>query len=402
MTQPAALSRVERFVFRHFFDGLALGGAVAEWGIVCWLAHPLGFRPSLAAHALVPAALAVLNRLAARRLECEPATGPLAGSLGHVLLACAFGALVGAGVLVTAGALWTGLHLFATHAEAGALAVPAVEPLLGPGFRVLGLAVLALAGAAVGHGYTHGYRRLGVTELAVLLAGAPPLRLVHVSDLHLGPLADRRALRAVLDRIAALDPDVVCVTGDLVDSPAADLDAWIPELGRLRAPHGVFAILGNHDRHTGSERVAAAVCRFTSWRLLRDEVATLEVRGARLHLLGLEDRPDPEATAALPALLARVPAGEPAVLLAHRPSVFPAAIRAGIPLTLAGHTHGGQVALPGLPRVNVARLLGVPLDAGTFARDGAVLHVSRGLGTSGQRVRIGVPCEITVVTLTPC
>src|SRR5206468_10749038 len=130
-----------------------------------------------------------------------------------------------------------------------------------------------------------------------------------------------------------------CLTGDLVDSPATDLDAWMPELARLTARHGVFAVLGNHDRRTGADRVAAALARWSGWRLLRDEVATIEVAGARLHLVGLEERPEGQAADALPDLVARVPGGEPFVVLAHRPSVLPVAAAVGVPLVLAGHTR---------------------------------------------------------------
>jgi predicted MPP superfamily phosphohydrolase len=149
----------------------------------------------------------------------------------------------------------------------------------------------------------------------------------------------------------------------------------------------------------GADRVADALRKWTGWRVLRDEIGTVEVDGARLHLLGLEDRSRRRAADGLPALLARVPAGELAILLAHRPTVFPAAAAAGVSLMLAGHTHGGQLAVPGAPRLNVARLLVTHFDAGFFERDGARLHVNRGLGTSGQRVRIGAPREITVLTL---
>jgi predicted MPP superfamily phosphohydrolase len=83
----------------------------------------------------------------------------------------------------------------------------------------------------------------------------------------------------------------------------------------------------------------------------------------------------------------------------HRPSYFADAARLGFPLALAGHTHGGQIALPMARRWNPARLLMTPYDAGTFVEDGCVLHVNRGLGASGQRVRIAAPREITVVTL---
>jgi predicted MPP superfamily phosphohydrolase len=393
----------ERLVFRHFFTVLALGGALAEWGIACWL---LGVRAPVPVHALVVALLAVANRIAARRLEREPATGLLAGQTGHVILATAFGALICAAALaVTAGAWLAAGALGAFRAEAGVLASAGVDALFGGAFRGVAYLVVASTTLAVTYGYARGYRRLVVTPLTVPLAGLSPalagFRVVHVTDLHLGPLADRTALRAALDRINALEPDVVCVTGDIVDSPATDLAAWIPELERLTARHGVFAILGNHDKHVGDARVVAALRRWTTWRILRDEVATIEVDGARLHLLGLEDRPWRQVADELPALARRVPPGEPAVLLAHRPAVFAAAATAGIGLTLAGHTHGGQVAVPGAPRLNVARVLQTRFDAGLFVRGDALLNVNRGLGTSGQRIRIGVPCEITVVTLVP-
>jgi len=191
----------------------------------------------------------------------------------------------------------------------------------------------------------------------------------------------------------------VCVSGDLVDSPITDLAHWTPELARLRARHGVFAVLGNHDRYAGSERVAGALRTHTHWRLLRDEVVRVDVRGAIFYLIGLEDRPGPRSADMLPRLHAQVPDGEPCVLLVHQPAAFPTAAARGVPLTLAGHTHGGQVAMPGLRALNPARLLMTQHDAGTFTSGGSVLHVNCGLGTSGQRVRIAVPREITVVTL---
>ena len=390
----------ERLFFRHFFDGLAIGGALAEWALVCWLFGP----PPRPLHLCGPVALAVANRLAARPLEHERATGALAGAAGHVTLALAFGALVGVAVLGVLATTWgLGALLGGFTAQAGIRAALATEEHFGPSFRLFGCAALGAVGAAVSYGYVWGYRRLVVTRAVVPLPHLPPalagLRVIHVSDLHLGPLAERAALREAFDRVVALDPDVVCVTGDVVDSPAADLDSWMPELARLTARHGVFAILGNHDLRVGADRVAEALGRWTGWRVLRDEIATVEVGGARLHLIGLEDRPRSQAADGLPALLARVPAGEAAILLAHRPTVFPDAAAAGVSLTLAGHTHGGQIAVPGVPWINVARLLVTQFDAGFFKRDGARLHVNRGLGTSGQRVRVGAPREITVLTL---
>src|SRR6185503_10735791 len=179
-------------------------------------------------------------------------------------------------------------------AEAGIAAGAGVESVFGRESHLASGVVAAGTMTAIAYGYVWGCRRLVVRRIVVPLPDLAPslagFSLAHVSDLHLGPLADRRTLRAALDRLVELDPDVVCVTGDLVDSPATDVAAWIPELVRLRARHGVFAILGNHDRHVGADRIAAAVSRWTDWRLLRDEAATVEIGGARIHLLGLEDR----------------------------------------------------------------------------------------------------------------
>ena len=389
----------EGFLFRHFFDLLALGGALAEWGLACWL---LDLEVPAWLHLVVPALLVAANRLAARRFEREPATGLLAGRAGYVTLAIAFGALVSAGVVAVLASVWVaGSLLGALSAEAGMVARLGPEPVFGTAFRWIGGVAVGLAGSAVVYGYLRGYRELVVTPIDAPLRGlAAPLRVVHVSDLHLGPLADRTALREALDRVAELAPDLVCVTGDVVDSPATDLDAWMPELARLRVRYGVFAVLGNHDRRAGADRVAAALARWSGWRLLRDEVATIEVAGARLHLVGLEERPEGRAAEALPDLVARVPGDEPFLVLAHRPSVLPVAAALGVPLVLAGHTHGGQLAVPGAPRLNLARLLRIRFAVGCYTRAGTLLHVNRGLGTSGQQVRVGAPREISVLTLT--
>src|SRR5206468_2019154 len=114
---------------------------------------------------------------------------------------------------------------------------------------------------------------------------------------------------------------------------------------------------------------------------------------------GLEDRTRGSESDGLTALLARIPADEPFLLLAHRPTVFPAAAAAGVPVTLCGHTHGGQLAVPGIPWLNVARIAMTRFSVGLFTRGASVLHVTRGLGEAGQRVRLGAPREISEVTL---
>jgi predicted MPP superfamily phosphohydrolase len=394
------VNQLSRLIFRNFWTTVALGGAFGEWTLACWF---LGAPASLAAHVLAIVSLSAVNRLAAEAYDRERHTAPVLHAVGGVALAAGVVAAAGAAALGVTAAGWFAVStLTALPAQAGALEAPAGLRFGAP-FEALAGLVVAVAMAVAAWGYTHGHRRLRITQLDVPVAGLPPeldgLRVVHVTDLHLGPTAHRDALREALDQVNALEPDLICVTGDVVDSPVTDLDHWLPELSRVRAPHGVYAVLGNHDGYAGADRVATALRAHTPWRLLRDEVATLEVRGVRLHLIGLENREAPRTAAMLPALRAMVPPGEPCMLLVHQPVAFPTAAALGVPLTLAGHTHGGQIALPGARVVNVARILMTRFDAGTFACGDAVLHVNLGLGTSGQRVRIGAPREISVVTL---
>jgi predicted MPP superfamily phosphohydrolase len=394
---------LERLIFPNFFEILTVSGALAAWGLLCWLAAPAVSQASPALHLLMPLLLALLIWGPARRAERRPATSPAAERAATIILATAFVALACAAALAASAAVWALFRgLGALRAEAMVATTVAEDVFYGPGFRVFAEGVLALTAGTLVWGFVRGQRRLEITRLTVELPGLPPdapgLRVVHLSDLHLGPRADRTTLRNAIDRVLAIEPDLVCVTGDIVDSPATDLEAWVPELRRLTARHGVYAILGNHDRFTGAEKVADALRRWTSWRVLRDDVAVVRVGSAALHLLGLEDRTEPVAPR-IAALLARVPEDAAIVLLAHHPDVFDHAVAAGVPLTLAGHTHGGQIAMPGLPHLNVARLLISRFDSGTFSRAASHLHVSRGIGTSGQPVRVGCPAEITTVSL---
>lgn len=391
------MQRLARIVFPHYWEALSFACAVGEWALFCWT---WGAPAALVPHVAGLIALFVLNRLAAVGYMHEDARAPVRHRVGGLTLAAGFSCACGAAGLVVAAVLWAGVVRSGGLAAQAGTAVYTPFEWLGAEFRVVGwLGIVAAVGLVV-DGYLRGYRRLEVTRLAATLPGLPPeldgFRLVHLSDFHVGPIADRAALRDALDRAVAEDPDLIVVTGDVVDTPTADLETWLPELLRLRAPHGVIAILGNHDREAGFDRVAAALRAATGWTVLRDQVH--RVAGA-LWVAGLEFRPTPHEGAAVATVAAAIPSGAPAVLLAHHPNAFEAARAAGFRLTLAGHTHGGQIALPFAPRMNPARALMTPYDGGTYDEDGCVLHVNRGLGTSGQRVRIGAPREITVVTL---
>src|SRR5262249_10542558 len=146
-------------------------------------------------------------------------------------------------------------------AEAGLAGPPILVAPIGFAVRLTGSFAILIGAAIVVHGYRPRYRPHVLTAPRIILPHLPASlggrRIVRISDCRLGPLADRALLREEIARVNALAPDLVCVTGDIVDSRHTDLDAWLPELARLRARHGIYTILGNHDRHCGVERVLA-------------------------------------------------------------------------------------------------------------------------------------------------
>jgi hypothetical protein len=179
------------------------------------------------------------------------------------------------------------------------------------------------------------------------LRGAPAaidgLRIAQISDIHIGQNLDVAQLERFVERVNAERPDLICITGDIADSPSAELDAFLPTLARLRAPHGIYAILGNHDHYAGADRVAAALQQHTPFTLLRDRQVGVEIRGQRVHMIGLDDRGRDwargvPAVACLATILESLPAAEPKVLLCHRPDIFPQAA--------AGRNDGAAVTEP--------------------------------------------------------
>jgi predicted MPP superfamily phosphohydrolase len=203
-------------------------------------------------------------------------------------------------------------------------------------------------------------------------------------------------VRRWVARANALGADLIAVTGDLITSGEEYVGAVAAELGALRAPDGVLGCLGNHDYFTDGDELAAALERH-GMNVLRNRGVTLARGAARLYVAGVDDtwtrRQD------MPAALRARPAGAPVVMLAHDPSLFVEAAAHGVDLTLSGHTHGGQVAVPGATRrLNLARII-TPYTAGFFHQGRSTLHVSRGLGTTGPPVRLGARPEIALLEL---
>jgi len=309
------------------------------------------------------------------------------GSLGALLAS----ALLAAVFLVIAGGGW----------------MMGVEGAARPALVWAGGAAVALGFGSVLWGSSLGQRRVRVERVCLPFPDLPPpleaLRIAHVSDLHIGPLMRPAQLRDFVRQINALEPDLLLIAGDIFDFEPTAVEAGCRELAELRARLGVFAVLGNHDLFAGDDAVAEGLERLTEIRLLRDEWVRIEVDGAALALAGLEDpgkgwaRRDFESPE-LERLAREIPEDLPRLLLAHRPSLFAQAARLGFPVLLAGHTHGGQVALPLAPHHNPSLLM-ARWTRGHFKLGASSLYVNRGLGMAGLPLRLNCPREIALIRL---
>jgi uncharacterized protein len=223
------------------------------------------------------------------------------------------------------------------------------------------------------------------------------LRLGIASDLHAGvPYAGLGAVARVADTLNAQAPDVHLLLGDYLDSNQVLRRRLAPEavaeqLGRLRAPKGTFAVMGNHDwRHSG-DRIRRALDA-QGIPVLEDEAVEL----GGFWIVGLADlrsrAPD------IPRALAQVPDGEPMIVLSHDPDTFPR-IPGRVSLTLSGHTHGGQVAIPLLRRPLMPSRYGERYARGHIVEGGRHLYVTHGVGTSGLPIRFLAPPEVVILTL---
>ena len=279
--------------------------------------------------------------------------------------------------------------------------------------RRLAWAALLVASVSVGlEAFVFGPASLVVVEHTVPVPGWPPaapLRVALLSDLHTGsPFNGLDKLKEIVRRTVAARPDLVLLAGDYVIKSVAGGRYETPEsieaiLTGLRAPLGVYAVLGNHDYGTNSRRITRAMER-AGVRVLSDEAVLLgggtesaEGRQPAFWLVGVSDllRGPHDLQGALSQV---EPDGRPVILLTHNPDLFPQ-VPARITLTLAGHTHGGQVRLPLLGRPVVPSRYGSRYAAGHIVETGRHMFVSTGLGTSILPVRFLVPPEISLLTI---
>jgi predicted MPP superfamily phosphohydrolase len=250
----------------------------------------------------------------------------------------------------------------------------------------------AVTGATT-YGVAYERHQIGVTAASLAVSGLPPaldgLRIALLTDIHHSNTVPAEDVTHAVQLTLAQKPDLIVLGGDYVTfgdrafvGPVAEL------LAPLTAPHGVFAILGNHD----DDRDMPAALTAQHFQVLRDARTRVEIRGEGLELAGLrfwtrrvED-------------LARVlrQTRDTVLLLAHDPRRLTEAAALNVPAVLSGHTHGGQILIPG---VGAVARRGFPVLAGLGSRDNTTIFVSKGIGTVYVPVRINCPPEVAVVTL---
>ena len=252
-------------------------------------------------------------------------------------------------------------------------------------------------GAATGAGsYGYAYERhsIGVTEASLPVSGLEPvldgLRIGLITDIHHSGMVPAADVSRAVDLVLAQKPDLIVLGGDYVTfSDKAFVGPVAELLAPLTAPHGVFAILGNHD----DDREMPAALTAQHIQVLKDARTRIEIRGAGLELAGIR------YWTRRPADIARIlkKTEDTVLLLAHDPRRLTEAAALDIPVVLSGHTHGGQVLVPGIgPIVTRKRF---PIIQGVGTQDNTTIFVSRGVGTVYVPVRINCPPEVAVITL---
>jgi predicted MPP superfamily phosphohydrolase len=261
---------------------------------------------------------------------------------------------------------------------------------------VLKALITAGVGATTGtgsYGYLYERHHLEVTRVSVPMVGLPPelsgIRIGLMTDIHRSAWVSDAMVGDAVATLMAERPDLIVLGGDYVTrSDRNYMDPAADALRPLSAPHGVFAILGNHD---DDRHMAGALAR-AGLAVLKDARTRLSINGAPIELVGI--RYWTKRTADIEAI-ARGAAGT-TILLAHDPRRLTEAASIGIPLVLSGHTHGGQVVLPVAGAVAAQKF---PVVAGLGRQGDTIIFVSRGVGTVYVPVRVNCPPEVAVVTL---
>jgi predicted MPP superfamily phosphohydrolase len=343
--------------------------------------------------------------------------------------------------------LWRWLHaatsIKASPQQIGTQSTPAsVETVADPGRRYFFRAATAAAGAApfltTMYGFAAERLNYQVRRIEIPMHNLPPaldgMQIVQISDIHLSGYMSPAQVRRAVDMANDLGADLAVVTGDLITGSGDSLTDCVEEVRRLHAPLGTWGCNGNHEIYARAEDEAAYLFAQAGMKMLRHENAQITFKGASFNLIGVdyqrERTPRGQRQQTLAGVEPLVRRDMPNILLSHNPNTFNRAAQLGIELSLAGHTHGGQIQVEILDhRLSPARFI-TDYIAGLYQRPlfapapneraastasatrafsptlfaspsspMAHIYVNRGLGTVGAPVRLGVPPEISLIVL---
>ncbi len=264
------------------------------------------------------------------------------------------------------------------------------------------VAILGTAGVMTSCGVVQARHRIKTENVTIPLKHLSKefegFRIVQLSDIHVGPTIKRGFVKEIVERVNALQPDVIVLTGDLVDGSVDYLSKDVEPLMDLKSPHGKYFVTGNHEYYSG---VFSWLDKFEKLGLdvLLNEHRVITRNESNLVFGGVTDlkaeRSVPDHKMNPAASLAGAPEADAKILLAHQPITVYQASKVGYDLQLSGHTHGGQY-FPFSKLVGLAQ----PFIAGLYRHEKTWLYVNRGIGYWGPPIRLGAPAEITEITLT--
>ncbi|MBV9505540.1 MAG: metallophosphoesterase [Acidobacteriia bacterium] len=274
-----------------------------------------------------------------------------------------------------------------------------------------GTMAVATPFVAGAYGLLWGRLNLQTTRQPIRLARLPRafhgFRIAQLSDIHVGPFMSEEEIRKFVQITNELKPDLIVLTGDFVTWDAETAPAVVNALSGLRSGLGVFGSLGNHDAWAGAEDLLAELFGKAGVRILRQERTSISVGNESFNLMGVDFTNSRSMSVGgwhlssrkLEGLENLMVPGAANILLSHNPESFDRAAELGVDLSLAGHTHGGQLALEFIsPEIAPSRIV-TPYVSGWFERPGGQLYVNRGIGTIAAPMRVGAPPEITVYEL---
>lgn len=377
-------------IFLGIICGLTLGTHYYLWARL--IRDPMWPSPwrQVATIALVLLALSIPTSMLAWRILPRHIAIPVSW-VGYVWMGSMFVLLV----LLWGGELarWSWVK-YASFASVNGGRREFLAQLLAGGAGAFGLALS-------GWGVWSAIRPVEVKRVAVRLKKLPGsfngLRLVQLTDMHIGLTIGRDFVEDVVRKVNALEPDIVAITGDLIDGSVDDLGPAVAPLGEIRAKLGTYFVTGNHEYYSGADSWLAFL-QSLGIKALRNEHVELTKDGETIHLAGVDDWSAHRFGNGHGSDMARAMEGRDAnkavVLLAHQPVHFDEAREHGVDLQISGHTHGGQIFPFGL-----LTRLAQPFVSGLHRRGDSQIYVSSGTGYWGPPMRIAAPAEITLIEL---